>query len=168
MEVLNPYAFLGKTHFEQEICKNILSNSKTVTIPYIWLFLSSSRLILPHFLFSLIFKFPCTMREKHQDLPHWDNPPHWLQYHVGDSHNIYRKYLWAVRSAYPEKSGRIWILVSSNSVYCSGSGRNFFFPESGGIFFKLFFWARCPENLGYQDCYSSGRISWIDSSYLYR
>ena len=23
------------------------------------------------------------------------------------------------------KSGRIWILVSSNSVYCSGSGRNF-------------------------------------------
>ena len=36
------------------------------------------------------------------------------------------------------KSGRIWILVSSNSVYCSGSGRNFSSRKAAASFLSCF------------------------------
>ena len=61
---LNPYAFFKELIFEQKICKNILSSiQRRLQFHIIGLFLSSCRLISPHFLFSLIFKFPCTMGE---------------------------------------------------------------------------------------------------------
>ena len=103
----------------------------------IWLFLSPSRLISPNFLFSLIFKFPCTMGEDirifHIEIIHL----------IGCNITtviviIFTESTFELFDQLSRKSGRIWILVHSNSVYCSGSGWNFSSRKAAASFLSCF------------------------------
>ena len=104
----------------------------------IWLFLSSSRLISSNFLFSLMFKFPCTMGEDIR-IFHIE-----IIYLIGG--NITAVIVIILTKSTFELLDQLipeirTYLDSGVQQFCIlfRFRTKFFFPESGGIFFKLFF-----------------------------
>ena len=108
-----------------------------VIAPYHVPFSDSSRLISSHFLFPLIFKFPCTMGENIR-IFHIE-----IIYFIGCNITtviviIFTKSTFELFDQLIPEIRTYLDSGVSNSVYCSILGRNLS-AQSGGIFFKLFF-----------------------------
>ena len=130
--------FFKELIFEQKICKNILSIQRRLQFHIIGLFLSSGKLISPHLLFPLIFKFPCTMGENIR-IFHIE-----IIYLIGG--NITAVIVIILTKSTFELLDQLipeirTYLDSGVQQFCIlfRFRTKFFFPESGGIFFKLFF-----------------------------
>ena len=104
----------------------------------IWLFLSPSRLISPYFLFSLIFKFPCTMGEDIRI------------FYIEIIHLIGCNITTVIVIIFTESIFELFDqLIPKIRTYLDSGVQQFcvlfwirtkfFFPESSGVFFELFF-----------------------------
>ena len=104
----------------------------------IWLFLSPSRLISPNFLFSLIFKFPCTMGEDirifHIEIIHFigcNITTVIVIIFIECTFELLYQFVPKIRTYLDSGIQQFCVLFRIRM--------KFFFSESGGVFFKLLF-----------------------------